>query len=257
MAQTNQAQAGGRDQQQQQHNQPHGAGQQDQQSQSGQQYGGSSQQRDWVDQQQDRGALQFTSVALRGVGQVYDINLAAARVLLQTQARAAAAFGWPDFSELFNTADRRTRGVFSSSAEQILHTARRASEAASELQRQLGRVVETQAVTVAENWQRGLEEIGQQADESLTQLSETVRQQAEEARRATESLGRASRESVRQGSEQWRESTQEGFQRSREVGSQVQGAAREGVQQGHEQPGQQNQTADEAQSASRRSKATA
>ncbi len=113
--------------------------------------------------------VHVAALALRGVGQVYDMNLAATRVLLQTQARAASAFGFPDWSGLFDSVDDRARNVFS-----------------------------TSAATVAETLQHGLEELGTQASEGLNQLVETARQQAEEAERVTAALGEELRETVQQ-----------------------------------------------------------
>ena len=43
------------------------------------------------DSQGRQSQAHLTSLALRSIGQVYDMNLSAARVLLQTQARAASA----------------------------------------------------------------------------------------------------------------------------------------------------------------------
>ena len=180
---------------------------------------------------QDRAGLypaHFAEMALRGFGQLYDMQVAATRVLLQTQARAAAAFGWPVASELYGNGDERARRLFSTGADQLLQGAQRASEAAAELQRQVGRVIEKQAATAADNWQRGLEELGAQANEGLTQLVETARQQAEAAERATAALGEAASETMRRGSEQLRDSTHEGFERVRESMSQGAEDARQG-----------------------------
>src|SRR5437868_3487317 len=65
------------------------------------------------DSQGRQSQAHLTSLALRSIGQVYDMNLSAARVLLQTQARAASALGLPDWSGLFNSVDVRARHVFS------------------------------------------------------------------------------------------------------------------------------------------------
>lgn len=161
--------------------------------------------------------VHVAALALRGVGQVYDMNLAATRVLLQTQARAASAFGFPDWSGLFDSVDDRARNVFSTSAEQLLQTAQRAKEAAADLQRQVGRVVETQAATVAETLQHGLEELGTQASEGLNQLVETARQQAEEAERATTALGEELRETVQQTEEAARAGSEDKANRRNKV----------------------------------------
>lgn len=165
--------------------------------------------------------VHFAAIALRGVGQVVDMQMTAARVLLQTQARAAAAFGWPDCSELFDSADDRSRHVFATGAEQVLETARRANDAMAELQRQVGRVVETQAATAAEHLQRGIEELGTQTQQGIAQLCETARQTAEEAQQATLALGEATRSSLRESGEQLRSGMHETFQRGRETMSEV------------------------------------
>jgi hypothetical protein len=154
----------------------------------------------------------LTSLALRSIGQVYDMNLSAARVLLQTQARAASALGLPDWSGLFNTVDDRARHVFSTSAEQMVNTAQRASEAAAELQREVGRVVETQTASVAETIKQGLEELGSQTSEGLQQMVQTARQQAEEAQRVASSVGDELRGTMQQGGEQARQEMQRGAQ---------------------------------------------
>jgi hypothetical protein len=165
--------------------------------------------------------VHFATIALRGVGQVVDMQMTAARVLLQTQARAAAAFGWPDCSDLFDSADDRSRHVFATGAEQVLETARRANDAMAELQRQVGRVVETQAVTAAEHVQRGIEELGTQTQQGIAQLCEAARQTAEEAQQATLALGEAARGTLREGGDQLRSGLQETFQRGREAISEV------------------------------------
>lgn len=155
---------------------------------------------------------QLTALALRSIGQVYDMNLSAARVMLQTQARAASAIGLPDWSGLFNTVDERARHVFAAGAEQLVNTTQRANEVAAELQREVGRVVETQTTTVAETLKQGLEELGSQTSEGLTQLVQTVRQQAEEAERVASSVGEQMRDSMQRGGEQARDTLHRGQQ---------------------------------------------
>lgn len=169
--------------------------------------------------------VHVTAIALRGIGQVYDMQLGAARMLLQTQARAAAAFGWPDCSDLFDSADERSRRAFSAGAEQVMKMTRSANQAVSELQRQVGRVAETQAANAAEQWQRGLEELGAHTEEGMAQLSETAREQAEQALQASHALAESARETLRQGGEQLREGMREGAERSREATAEMADAA--------------------------------
>jgi DNA anti-recombination protein RmuC len=184
--------------------------------------------------------VQLTALALRGLGQVYDMNISATRVLLQTQARAASVLGWPDVSEIFNQVDDRARHVFASGAEQLMQAAQRANEAAVDLQRQVGRVVETQAVTIAENLQQGLEELGTQTSEGLRHLTETARQQADEAERLAQVVSQELREKVQESGEQLRDSMRRGSEQLGQAIRQGGDEAREAVQRGSEASSQGN-----------------
>jgi DNA anti-recombination protein RmuC len=158
----------------------------------------------------------ITSMAFRSAQQMFDLNLSVARVLWRTQAKTAAAFGMPDLSPLFDTADDGARRVLNAGTEQLLSTAQRANDAAVELQRQVGRVLETQTTQAAQTLQHGLEEFGQQAAEGLTQLCETARQTAEEAERSAEELAQQTLESIRRAGEQQREGLQRASEQQRE-----------------------------------------
>lgn len=146
--------------------------------------------------------VHFTALALRSAGQLYDINLSVARTLLRTHARAAAAFGLPDWSPLLDSADDRARQVFSTGAEQMLTTAQRANDAARELHQQMGRVFDTQTARAAETWQRGLEELGQQTSDGFRQLCEAARETAEEAQRAVEDLSQQGQQAMQRNGQQ-------------------------------------------------------
>jgi ElaB/YqjD/DUF883 family membrane-anchored ribosome-binding protein len=174
--------------------------------------------------------VHLTAIALRSAGQLYDMNVSATRLLLQTQARAAAAFGLPDWSPLFDNADERVRHVFSTGAEQVLNTAQRTNEAVSELQRHVGRVIETQASQAAESWQRGLEELGNRANDSLSQLCETARKTAEEAQRNVQQLGEQFRDNVKRTSDELRSQQQQGSNALRQAVGQAGDGAREAGQ---------------------------
>jgi len=182
--------------------------------------------------EQGQGGFQGSSrslseIAVRSMGRIYDIQIAATRMMLQTQARAASAFGWPDYSGLFRIADERTRRVVSAGTEQFLSLAEKANRTTGEVNRQVGRILESQVVQEAESWQRGLEEIGQQTVQSLEEFRELARQQAEESVRLAESLGEESREAIRQGAEQFRQSVREGAEQGRQVIAQQAEAVRE------------------------------
>lgn len=173
-------------------------------------------------QQQERGGpVALTALALRGMGQAYDMNLSIARRWVQAQARAASALGWPDWSGLLGDANGGVSRLFTDGAERFVNTAQRANEAAAELQREVGRVVETQASTAAETLQQGLEEISAEADEGLNQLVETMRQQADEAQRVASLYGSEMRAALQQSGEQLRDSLQRGGELTRDASQQV------------------------------------
>lgn len=190
-------------------------------------------------------SISIPVIAMRGIGRIYDIQIAAARLMLQTQASTARAFGWPDYSGLFKIADERARRIFSAGTEQILSLAEQANETTSEVQRQVGRMLESQAIHEAENWQRGLEEIGVQAEESLDEFKELARQQAEESIRATENIGDQSREAIREGGERLRQTVRHGMEQGRELAAQEGSAVREQT----EEAGSERETAHTGQSA--------
>jgi hypothetical protein len=171
--------------------------------------------------------VNITAIALRSLSGVYDMQLSAARLALQTQARAAVALGWPDYSELFRLGDGQAKRTFAKGTEQLLHSAQQAGATISEIQRELGTLMERNAEALAESWQQGLEEIGIQAEESLEEMKELTRQQVEEAMRAAESLGDATRQAVRESSEKFRETVRQGAERGRELMSEQGEAVRE------------------------------
>jgi len=143
------------------------------------------------------------------------MNLSA--VLLQTQARAASKVGLPHWSGLFNAVDERARRVFSTGAEQFVNTAQRAHDAAAELQREVGRLVETQTATVAQTLQQGFEELGSQASEGLNQLVQTTREQADEAERVASEGDEEMRSSMQEAGNQ----AKAGMQRGKEAFTQA------------------------------------
>lgn len=110
-------------------------------------------------------------LALRGAGQLYELNVSATRVFLQAQANAAAAFGVPDFSPLFDLATDQTRQLLTAGTEQVLGAARRASDATAEMQRNAGQLMEAQATQAAEQLGRGVQRFNEQAIGNLSQLS--------------------------------------------------------------------------------------
>lgn len=184
-------------------------------------------------------AAQATAFALRSLGQVYDINVATTRVLWQAQARAASAFGWPDWSSVFDQVDDRARDVFVTGAEQLVQATQRANDAAIEFQQHVGRVVQTQAATVADSLQQSMQEIGEQTGEGLRQLCDSARLHAEQAERVTQSAGQEFRDTLREGSQQARNVIRESGRQLddavRQSGEQAGEMLRQGGQQAREE----------------------
>ncbi|MEF8701389.1 MAG: hypothetical protein V5B33_19170 [Candidatus Accumulibacter sp. UW20] len=131
-------------------------------------------------------ALNAASLTLRGFGALYDMQLSAVRLMLQSQARAAAMFGLPDYSDMFSLADERSRRLFASGTEQLLQTTERTREALAEIRRHIVHAAESQTASLVDQWTRGMAEFGDQTEQGLMQISQAARRQAEEVERAIE-----------------------------------------------------------------------
>src|SRR4051812_8023902 len=117
-----------------------------------------------------RGAEQtmnMAELAVRGTTLLMDIQMAALRNIWHLQARSAAAFGIPDCSDLLRSTENGAQRLFSTSAEQMLTSARQATDAISEMQTQFGRMVEQETQQLTEELQHGIEEVSQRTQESL------------------------------------------------------------------------------------------
>jgi hypothetical protein len=127
-----------------------------------------------------RGAEQtmnMAELAVRGTTLLMDIQMAALRNMWHLQARSAAAFGIPDCSDLLRSTENGAQRLFSTSAEQMLTSARQATDAISEMQTQFGRMVEQETQQLTEELQHGIEEVSQRTQESL----QAVKQMAEQS----------------------------------------------------------------------------
>lgn len=133
--------------------------------------------------------VNMAEIALRGTALLFDIQMEAARNMMQMQARTATALGAPDYSDLFRMADDRAKRLFSTGAEQILNSARQANETVAEMQRQIGRLMEQQTVEITEEMRQGIEELGRHTQEGLQQVRQVIEQEAEEAQRAMRHTG--------------------------------------------------------------------
>lgn len=145
---------------------------------------------------------QLSSLALRTLGQACEFQWSAGRAILQTQARAACAAGWPDWTPLLDAVDEPARRVVSAGAEQWLAAAQRTSEIASRLQQQVGQMVSLQAGHVADAVEQGMQQFGEQAAHGLDQLADTAEQQAEVIERSTAAAEEELRRNLSKGARQ-------------------------------------------------------
>lgn len=149
--------------------------------QGGQSHGGA--------QQSQQGALQqafggqpfhgMAEVALRGTALLWDLQMETARNVWRTQARTAAMLGIPDCSALFHVGDDRARRLFTTSAEQMLNSARQARETVVEMQRQMGRLAEQQTIGLAEEVRDQIEQIGRHTEQGLQQIRQIAASEAD------------------------------------------------------------------------------
>lgn len=155
-------------------------------------------------------ALNITASALRGMGQFYDMQAATARLMLRAQVRAASAFGLPDYSRIFDIEDERARHLFSSATENLVNFVGQEEEILNEVPSQVFRLMEKQAIDATERWKHGLEELEHQATESVEELRELSRRQAEEFAQASESLAEAAHSTMRESGEHYRAAMRQG-----------------------------------------------
>jgi hypothetical protein len=122
--------------------------------------------------------MNLAEVALRGVNALWDIQFAAAQNLLQLQASGAAAFGAPDYSGWIRTAQDNARRLLSTGAEQMLMCARRTTQTVSDVQAQIGHMVEQRTEDLAAEWRSGFEQLGARTRESLEAAADVGRNSA-------------------------------------------------------------------------------
>jgi len=121
-----------------------------------------------------------TEVALRGAALLWDLQTEAARNLWRAQARTAAMLGVPDFSGLFHVGDDRARNLFTTSAEQVLNSARNARETVVEVQRQIGRLAEQHTIGLTEEVRDNIQQIGRRTEQGLQEIKQMAVQQADQ-----------------------------------------------------------------------------
>ena len=147
---------------------------------------------------QDTGAKQAINLAeilLQGTARVLDIQAAGTRTFLQYQAKGAAMFGAPDWSELFKRSNGR---FFETTADQALNYMRQTSEAISAIQTDMVHLIEEQREEFGEQMQQGLKEAGERIQEGV-----------EEDRRMTQEATKEVRRGLREGEEEMEQGREE------------------------------------------------
>src|SRR5581483_11030805 len=127
-------------------------------------------------------ALNVAELSLRGANMLLDIQLGTLSSFWQMQARSAAAFGAPDCSDLLRLTRESAQRLMSTSAEQMLVCARRATDTLSEMQAQVGRIVEEGTQHLTDEIRSGVEELGERTQQGLATMSRVTRQNIEKAR---------------------------------------------------------------------------
>ena len=145
----------------------------------------------------------FADMTLAGMWQMFDVQMAALRTIAEAPSHAAQAFGFPPlFPEMRGDSGDHLRDALARSAEHWAGIARRASETALNVQRQAGRVVETQVDALAQSWEQSAEQLATQAEKSFKRLGETAEQQASQLVDATIATADATRTSLQGAGEQ-------------------------------------------------------
>lgn len=194
-------------------------------------------------------AINLTVSTLRTLGQLFDMQAATARIMWRAQARAASAFGAPDFSRMFQVSDDRGHRLFSAVTDNVSQMLQQVGPL-TEVHSQMGRMFEQGAIDLNERWKIGVEEMQQQAKESILELKELSDQQVEEMARATESLTDATRASLREGGEKFRATVRQGREVAARQAEMMRGEAeqaageaedegRDGVEEGGDREGGQ------------------
>lgn len=127
-------------------------------------------------------SLRVAELAIRGTTTLMEIQFGALRSLWQMQARAASAFGMPDSTDLLRIADDGFHRVWTSGAEQLLASTRRANQAFGEMQRQYGQILEEGTSELSEQMRSGIEDLSRRTQANLDELQQMARQSAREGR---------------------------------------------------------------------------
>ena len=125
-------------------------------------------------------ARRMTEIALRGTALLWDLQADAARNLLETQARSATMLGAPDLSQVFQAGEGQGKGMFSTTIDQALNSLRQINDTISEVQWQLTRMAEQQAVVLTERIQRNVQQLSRRSQQGLEEIRRLAEEEAQE-----------------------------------------------------------------------------
>jgi hypothetical protein len=136
-------------------------------------------------------ALNLTELFVRSTARMLDLQLAAARAMLQTQGRSAAMLGAPDWSAAFNgRGEEQLSQLFQASADQSVRFLRTANETMQQVQQQLGELVEQQTQQITEQMRRSVDELMRRSREGMEQMGRASDEMMHQARRMSEEASR-------------------------------------------------------------------
>jgi hypothetical protein len=132
-------------------------------------------------------AIALAEMAVRSATQIYGLQMSAIRALTETHARTAAAFGLPDWTEwLRNGSEESLRQAAIGTAEQVIATARRTSEAITRLGGNVNELFKAQTGAATQQCQKVIEQFGAQTTESLERFREVTEDQSQRLVEETE-----------------------------------------------------------------------
>jgi len=184
----------------------------------------------------------LAEISLRGTAQVVDMQYTAWRTLWENRARAAAAFGFPDYAAAFaGDGEDRVRQVLQATTDQLVEASQQMSEATAQIQAHVRRIFESQAEAVAENWQQTIEQLGVRAAESSQQLCAGALERAEQFGRLARVRVEETQAALQQAGEQLSQVAEESARRGAEAlarasdssRGQMNGAARHAAHEGN------------------------
>jgi hypothetical protein len=147
---------------------------------------------DTMDQSTNRSnAINLAETAIRGTAAMMEMQIGVARRMIDAQAKRAAAFGVPDYSELLNAAAEGQRRLVNMTTDQMLNSTQRIAQTMMELHHQFARLMEQQSRSLTDEMCRGINRLGEGTENALRTAEEQVSKGAQEIERTANEAQRA------------------------------------------------------------------